>query len=132
MPDPAPVHNGRVPAGEAFDPVLKATLDAEPDRVERQLTILRWAFDRYATRLPRSHVIRYEEIVASRGRALAVIDPAAATLDETLGNLNTNPLYDASLVDGIAERLIADESIYAGFYTASDIAEVRDLQPRSR
>jgi len=128
----APVHDGRVPAGEAFDPALKAALDAEPDRIERQVIILRRSFARYATQLPRSHVIRYEEIIASRGRALAVIDPAAATLDEPLGNLNANPLYDASLVDGLAERLIADESIYAGFYTASDIAEVRDRRPGVR
>jgi hypothetical protein len=128
----AAFRDGRSPAAEAFDAELRAALDAEPDRIERQVILLRRSFARYAALLPRDRVIRYEEIVASRGRALAAIDPAAASLDERLEDHNTNSLYDASLVDGLSERLISDESIYAGFYRASDIAEVRDRRPGSR
>ena len=128
----APVHEGRVHAAEAFDAGLKASLDAEPDVIERQVTIIRWSLARYATLLPPGHVIRYEELVASRGRVLAVIDPEAASLDEPLENRNANPIYDASMVRRIADRLLADPSIYAGFYTASDIADLRDRWAAAR
>lgn len=122
----APIHDGRIPAAEVFDLGLKAALDAEPDRLERQLIVLRWYFARYATMLPRERVIRYEELVASGGRVLAAIDPDAARLAEPLESRNTNPLYDAALVRRLADRLLADESITAGFYSASDVAGLRD------
>jgi len=128
----APIAEGRVPAGETFDPGLKAVLDAEPDRHERQVAILRWSFTRYATHLPPTHVIRYEELVASRGRALAVIDPGAASLDEPLENRNANSLYDAALVGRLAEWLLSDPSVYAGFYHPAEIADVRDRLLASR
>lgn len=122
----APVNDGHLPYGEAFDARLKAALAAEPDRVSRQLVILRWYFSRYEELLPRTHVIRYEDIVASGGRALARIDPDAATLDEPLENRNQNALYDARVVLGLAERLLADDTIYRGFYTRGDVEALRD------
>lgn len=121
----APVNDGRLPYGEAFDARLHADLCAEPDRLSRQVIILRWYFSRYAALLPRDHVIRYEDLVASGGRALRVIDPAAATLDETLASRNTSRLYDAGLVRSFADRLLADESVYAGFYERSDVERLR-------
>lgn len=121
----APVNDGRLPYGEAFDARLHADLAAESDRLSRQVIILRWYFSRYAALLPRDHVIRYEDLVASSGRALAVIDPAAATLDESLASRNTSRLYDAGLVRSFADRLLADDSVYAGFYERSDVERLR-------
>jgi hypothetical protein len=121
-----PASAGRLPFAEAFDPALKSFLDAEPDRIARQLGIMRWCYSRYATLLPESHVIRYEDLVASHGRALRVIDPAADSLDQPLESRNANALYDASMVRCLADRLLADESIYAGFYSSSDIEAARD------
>lgn len=122
----APVHDGYLPFGEAFDPALAADLAAEPDCLARQLTILRWYFSRYDSLLPREHVIRYEDMVASGGRALAIIDPDAATLAEPLESRNTSKLYDAGLVHRLADSLLADESIYGSFYTRADIERLRD------
>lgn len=122
----APVNAGRLPFGEAFDHGLRRTLDAEPDRVARQFAILRWYFSRYRELLPPRNVIRYEELVASGGRALAVIDPDAANLAEALESRNTSRLYDARLVRDLAQRLLAERSIYEGFYTPDDIAALRD------
>jgi hypothetical protein len=124
-----PANMGRMPFAEAFDPALKSRLDAEPDRIARQLILLRWCFSTYSMLLPRDHVIRYEELVATRGRALTAIDPAASSLNEPLENFNANDLYDVALVHRIADRLLADESIYASFYAPSDIEAVRDLWP---
>lgn len=122
----APVNDGHLPFGEAFDPSLKAALAAEADRVARQVLILRWYFSRYAELLPREHVIRYEDLVGSRGRALAVIDPDAAALDEPLESRNTSRLYDAALVTSLADRLLAEDSIGCGFYTRADIETLRN------
>lgn len=117
----APVNEGRIKAAEAFDADLKATLASEPDRLTRQLIILRWCYSRYATLLPRGHVIRYEEMVASGGRALKVIDPAADLLSEPLDNRNVNTLYDSELVRGLAARLLDEESIYGEFYSRAEV-----------
>lgn len=117
----APVNDGHLPFGEAFDARLKSDLAAEPDCLARQLIILRWYYSHYATLLPREHVIRYEELISSGGRALAVIDPDAASLAEPLESRNTSKLYDASLVRRLADRLLDDDSIYGSFYGRSDI-----------
>ncbi len=123
----APVNRGRLPFGEAFDPTLAAALDAEPDRVNRQLILLRWYFSRYRSLLPPDHVIRYEQLVASGGRALAVIDPEAASLAEPLESRNRSSLYDAALVRELAGRLLEHDEIAAGFYRAAEIEQLRDL-----
>ena len=120
----APVNDGHLPYGEAFDAGLKADLAAEPDRLGRQLIILKWYYSRYATLLPRDHVIRYEELVSSGGRALAVIDPDAAALVEPLESRNTSKLYDAGLVRRLADPLLDDESIYGGFYDRADVEQL--------
>jgi hypothetical protein len=122
----APVNEGWIPFGEAFDPELGFALRNEPDRVCRQLTILRWYFARYRALLPRDHVIRYEELVTSGGRALAVIDPEAAQLEEVLDSRNTSSLYDPTLVDDLANRLLADSTIYEDFYTRAEISALRE------
>jgi len=121
----APVNDGRLPFGEAFDADLKSTLAAEPERVARQLILLRWYFSRYRRLLPPGHVIRYEEIVASGGRALSVIDPDAAMLDEPLESRNRSKLYDAALVNQLADRLLGDEGITDGFYGPAAIEALR-------
>jgi hypothetical protein len=128
----APVNQGRLPFGEAFDAGLKAALEGEPDRLNRQLIILRWYFSRYAGLLPRDHVIRYEDLVASGGRALAVVDPDAAGLTEPLQSRNTSTLYDAGLVRRLADRLLADDSIASPFYGRSEIEALRDAWTAGR
>jgi len=120
----APVNDGHLPFGEAFDPGLQSDLAAEPDRLGRQLIILRWYYSRYDTLLPRHHVIRYEDLVATGGRALAVIDRDAATLAEPLESRNTSTLYDAGLVCRLADRLLEDDSIYGDFYGRSDVVSL--------
>ena len=122
----APVNDGHLPFGEAFDPALAADLAAEPDCLARQLIILRWYFSHYDSLLPREHVIRYEDLVASGGRALAVVDPDAAALTEPLESRNTSKLYDAGLVHRLADSLLADDSIYGTFYTRADVERLRD------
>jgi hypothetical protein len=126
----APVQQGRLPFGEAFDPELRDTLAAEPDRIARQLAILAWYFDRYATLLPESHVIRYEDLVASHGRVLAVIDPDAAALDEPLASRNTSTLYDPHLVETLTSRLLDAGEACLGPYPRSAVEFLRNSWPK--
>lgn len=121
----APVNEGRLPFGEAFDPSLREALASEPDRVARQLAILGWYYSRYAAFLPPQNVIRYEDLVSSGGRALRVIDPDADALDEPLGSRNATGPYDAALVGSLAARLLDAEPIYGGFYSRSDVDGLR-------
>jgi len=120
----APVNNGYLPFAEAFDSKLKADLALEPNRISRQIIILRWYFSIYRKFLPNEYVIRYELLVSSGGRALAVIDPAAALLNEPLESRNLSPLYDPNLVNDLADLLISDPSIYRGYYQVEDIKDL--------
>jgi hypothetical protein len=120
------VNQGRLHFGEAFDPELKRTLQDEPDRIYRQLAILRWYFGRYRLLLPSENVIRYEQLVASGGRVLSVIDPEAAQLNEALESRNTSKLYDPTLMNHLANRLLADSTVYEGFYTPAEINALRN------
>lgn len=120
----AGLHDGRVPYGEAFDETLKQELASQPGHLQRQLTVLRWYFNKYATLLPTEHVIKYEDIVTTGGRALKVIDPAAASLNVNLENRNRNPIYNPDQVGELARFLLRDEAIYGAFYTAQDVEKL--------
>jgi hypothetical protein len=85
---------GRQPAAERYDVGLRHTLDSIEDRVERQLYLLSWYFERFVRELPEAHVIRYEDLVSSGGRALSVVTPSAESLNAPLSNWNVNPAYD--------------------------------------
>ncbi len=119
-----PVNNGYLPFAEAFDSKLKEDLALESNRISRQIIILRWYFSTYRNLLPKEFVIPYELLVSSGGRALAVIDPAAALLNEPLESRNLSTLYNATLVNYLADLLISDPSIYRGYYQVDDIKDL--------
>jgi hypothetical protein len=99
---------------------------AGTNRLDRMLQRIHYTFERYEKLLPREHVIRYEDICASGGRALGVIVPSAADLDVPLENKNANPLYDRKRVLRVGERLLESEGAYWNFYTREDVQEVMD------
>jgi hypothetical protein len=115
-----PVADGHVSA-EQVDPDLAAALAQIPDRVDRQLHILDWFFERYRSLLPPASVIRYESIVSSGGRALSVVTSAAAALDRGLENRNGRWLGAPDL----AERLLASDGAYWSFYTKESVESLR-------
>lgn len=119
-----PWNHGRQPAAEAFDRSFSRRLKAEPDRLTRQLRMLEWSFSQYATYLPAAAVLRYEDIVASGGAALAVIDPAAAGLAESLLDRNDNPLYKRVDVAFFARLLLEQEGPWLAWYTRDAITEL--------
>ena len=94
------------------------------DPVKRRLSLFHLRFERYQQVLPEDHIIRYEDLVASGGRALKIISPAAQKLDEPLQSQNTNPLYDRDRMLRLGEKLLESEGAYWDFYTREDVEEI--------
>jgi len=116
-----PVNKGHVPAAEWFDPSLRRTLSRISDRWERQLYLLDWFFETYRRMLPETAILRYEDIVATGGRALSAIVPEAAELSVPLQSRNASSLYDASLMRALGERLLKTDGAYWDFYSRESV-----------
>lgn len=114
-------NDGRQPAAEAFDDELKRRLDATPDVLDRQVAMLDWSFRTYASLLPRPRILRYEDLVASGGRTLTAVEPGAVTLDAALEERNASPVYRGRDVERLAERLLAAEGEWRGWYPPESI-----------
>lgn len=119
---------GKVSAKRRYDPELGGRMEANQregaDKIDQRLFRFHYAFERYQQALPESHIIRYEDICSSRGKALGVIVPAAGQLDEPLENKNLNPLYPRDKTLRFGERLLASEGAYWNFYTRESVEEI--------
>ena len=73
-----PIHWGHIPMGEHFDKELESKLSSLDSILDRQIYILRWFFQAFEKYLDRSQVIRYEDIIESRGRILSKITASCA------------------------------------------------------
>jgi hypothetical protein len=104
-------YRGRAPNAEAFAPELVAELVACPDRIDRQVRLLRWYFERLRL-LPRERVIRYEDLVVSPGETLGKIIPAAASLKTPLQAYDPATRYAGVPLDELRTKL---EGISASF-----------------
>jgi hypothetical protein len=115
-------------AKRRYDPELGSRLEESKkegaDRIGQRLLRLHYAFERYQEVLPESHVLRYEDIVESGGKALEVIVPAASQLDEPLENKNLNPLYPRDKTLRFGERLLESEGAYWNLYSRESVEEI--------
>lgn len=122
-----PVSRGRVPAAEAFAPELKQQLDLIPDLYDRQVFLLNWFFQQYLKYLPRKQILCYEQLIASAGRALAVIHPDAMQLSEPLESKNNNRLYNPLLKQQLLIKLLAQtEGAYNAFYSQDELIKLAE------
>ena len=117
--------SGGLSAAQRYDQELRREMTSVPrGTLEWRLRMMSWSFERFRRELPEEHVIRYEEIVASGGRALSVVVPAAAELDEPLESRNLNPLYDRKDMLELGERLLESEGAYWNFYSRESVGEL--------
>lgn len=127
-----PVRDGRLPAGERLDPALRARLEGEPSRLQRQLAILDWCFARFST-LPGARVLRYEDIIASQGALLFERAAVAGRVDAPLRDRNANPAWRDIDVDALV-RALGQDGAWRPWYPAADVAalaeRLRREQPR--
>jgi hypothetical protein len=100
--------------------------EAGVDKMGQRLQRMHYNFERCQSSLPRENIIRYEDICESNGRALQVIVPAAANLDEPLENKNKNPLYKRDKILRYGERMLQSEGAYWNFYTRESVEEIMD------
>lgn len=120
-----PVSQGRVPAAEAFAPELKQYLDHIPDVYDRQIFLLDWFFQQYINYLPSEHILFYEETIRTKGRALEVINPTAAGLEEGLSSKNNNNLYDSELKDILLDKLLKQNlGAFWRFYSTDQLSSI--------
>ena len=110
------VSDGRSRAAERLDPALRRHLDRCADRGSRQIRLLDWYFERIARSLPRERVIRYEEVIETGGGVLASIAGTAPAVARALESRNRSADYDAGLVLGLGERLLASPGAWSAFY----------------
>ena len=119
-----PARQGRVPKAEIYDQDLVHRLSCIEDGLERQLSLLDWWCERFEQFLPRDHVIRYEDLVASGGRALSAVVSTAGVLDEPLSERNANEIYDREGVARIGEKLLESKGAYWRFYSRDSVEEL--------
>ncbi len=121
---------GRTSARITYDADLNERMEKKKsegaDVIDKWLLRMHSNFERYQQALPPENVIRYEDICETNGRALQVIVPAAAELDEPLENKNVNPLYDREKMLRVGERLLESEGAYWNFYTREDVQGIMD------
>jgi len=123
-----PLKDGHSPIGEKLDVDLARDLAAKSDPLERQIHILEWFYDRFRHFLPEGALIKYEDLIASRGREIAKFFPTAAELDEDLSSKNVNKHYDRALMTDLGERLLQREGPLWNFYSKPDVESLlRDL-----
>jgi hypothetical protein len=115
------VQRGRVPVAEGLDPELKTKLASIEDVLDRQIHILTWFHERIRRYLPDEAIIRYESIVETGGKALAVVQPSAVSLAEPLQSQNTSDLYDRERMLRIGERLLKSEGAHWQSYSKESV-----------
>jgi hypothetical protein len=116
------VHDGHAPAAENLDPALHEALTARGERLERQIHLVGWFFERFARWLPRARVVRYEDMIATGGAALGAITPAAASLAEPLRSNNASELYERAALRVAGARLLDSDGAYWQFYGREEVA----------
>lgn len=116
----------RVPPEMA--PEISARLASIENVLDRQLEMLGWFFEQYTTVLPRERVIRYEDLISSRGRALSAIAPSAASLDVALAGRNSAQVYDGAHMHTAGSRLLAqgEDAPWRAFYTGEEVEQLHD------
>jgi hypothetical protein len=115
------VQRGHVPVAEGLDPGLKRTLASVDDVLDRQIHVLIWFHERIHRYLPDEAIIRYESIIETGGKALAIVRPGAASLDEPLQSQNTSNLYDHERMLQIGERLLKTEGAHWESYSKESV-----------
>ena len=121
-----PIHQGYVPMGELFDPILQKDLNERETIIDRQLYILRWFYRSFSENLDRKQIIRYEDIVDTNGEALSIVLNHDFKPESKLVNQNANRLYQDVNIELFLHRLIEEADIYSDFYDTNDLQKLAE------
>jgi hypothetical protein len=116
-----PVSRGEVRAAAKFAPQLQQSIDKIKDVHDRQLYILNWYFENYLD-LKQENIIRYEQVIATNGAALQLVEPKAAThLSVDLNSKNKSNLYNRDTMKMLCERLLNMDNACWQFYDKKQV-----------
>jgi hypothetical protein len=115
---------GRLGLDPMIAPDVAARLDAIDDRLERQLALLDWFFQSYASALPRERVIRYEDMISTGGAALEPIAASAGGLGLPLRSRNTADVYDRGHMREVGRLLLDRDGPHRHFYTREELNDL--------
>lgn len=115
------VNKGRLPVAEAIDPYFSKTLLTINNTIDRQIFILNWFFNKYITLLPSANIIRYEDIISTKGKCLSGICQQAKNLNESLYSKNKNPLYNNQNLPILVDKLLNLNGSWLHYYSVEDI-----------
>ncbi len=120
-----PVNQGHIPAGEMFDPALKAQLAQIDDRLQRQLHILEWFCRRYADHLP-GRILRYEDFVINPNAVgdLLQLPSRYQANDKQRSSRNTG--YDLAQMEVFYRELRGFGDALQYFYPPAQLDELMD------
>jgi hypothetical protein len=110
-----PVHRGRMPVAEVFNPDLKARLDAEPDCLIRQVILLEWLLGIYSS-FPPERILRYEDLIADPVRHLSRFTPHARDPNRKLEAVDPSSRYGGVELRPLARRLLTIRTVAEKFY----------------
>lgn len=110
-----PVHRGHMPKAESFCPELAIELAAEPDRIERQIRLIRWLFGKY-NKFPGGMVIRYEDITRDPLRELTKLAQISVNVDFQIESFSIADRYAGINLKSLANRLIPHHQCFEKFY----------------
>jgi hypothetical protein len=116
----APVAQGNLKVLRFLSPSIYDTLNQVDNVLDRQIALLHALFGCYE-KLNTNHVIAYEDIVESEGRALHPIVPAASLMQAKLSNKNKNPLYKQEQLSKIASNLTETEGPIWNYYNRQEV-----------
>ena len=119
----APVSRGNLNVLRTLDLGLYEKMESIPNLIDRQVHLLHELITCYRN-VESSKIIRYEDMVQSRGRSLSVISENASLLNEGLENKNENSLYDESLIKEIKSKLLSFDGAYWEYYNRDDVSKL--------
>jgi hypothetical protein len=119
----APVASGNLRVLEFLHPEFWHTLNAIPNKIDRQVELLHSLFTQINC-FDTSHIIKYEDIVSSGGKALSVLHKGAEGLEEKLTNQSIHNRYDQGLMVQIAQKLEKKQGAWLNHYSPSDISNL--------
>lgn len=120
------VTEGRAPAAEKMDKELEGRLNDTPGRLDRQLILLDFFFSRYA--LSKStKIVRYEDVVASGGKALSALHPMAMELSENLSSRNSRNITSEQEFEILTNRLLESDNACWQFYSRASVVNLLNV-----
>ena len=121
------ISKGRLPLAEIIDKDLYKRLNQQPNIYERQGIIFNWFFTKYLDNLHNSCIIKYEDIISSRGQILSKMGLDTTSLVEELTNQNFNIAYDRTIIPILFDIILkyyTDK--FSILYTYKEIYSLRD------